>query len=141
MQGSIIGHGRKYAPLQNKNFNKIKQAMISGLSITISAQILLIPIMANNFNTLSLVFLISNIIAMPLFAIIVSVRVRKYFYIFYIYQYCQINCCYSEFIFKSVNVGSRFHLKIPICQYNYKNSTYNIDNYLLHYYFGDCRDP
>ena len=58
--------------LFNKNveefFNKIKLSSKFSklLSVTISAQIMIMPIMAYKFNTISLTFFISNILASPL---------------------------------------------------------------------------
>lgn len=48
-----------------KKFNSLKEI----ISVSISAQILIIPILVCNFNSFSLNFLISNILVSPLFAI------------------------------------------------------------------------
>jgi len=45
---------------------KIIKSIIQGLSVTISAQILLMPILAYSFNTFSFTFFISNLFAVPL---------------------------------------------------------------------------
>lgn len=45
------------------------QRMIKVISVPIAAQITILPIMIKNFNTISLTFLISNILAMPLLGI------------------------------------------------------------------------
>lgn len=52
-------------------FNKIKinNKISKLLSITVSAQIMIMPIMAYKFNTISLTFFISNILASPLLGI------------------------------------------------------------------------
>lgn len=58
--------------LFNKNIEKIilktkiNKSIIAGLSVTFSAQILLMPFLMYTFNTLSFVFFVSNIIALPL---------------------------------------------------------------------------
>ena len=45
---------------------KINKKVIKLITITISAQIMIIPIMALNFNTISLTFFISNLLASPI---------------------------------------------------------------------------
>lgn len=49
--------------------SKIKVKIVNIISIPISAQITILPIMIKNFNTISLTFLISNLIAVPLLGI------------------------------------------------------------------------
>lgn len=48
---------------------KINKKISKILSVTVSAQIAIAPIMVINFNTISLTFLISNLIAMPLLGV------------------------------------------------------------------------
>ena len=50
---------------------KIKQKIAEVLSVTFSAQLMIMPITILNFNTISLTFFISNILASPLLGIII----------------------------------------------------------------------
>lgn len=50
---------------------KIKQKIAEALSVTFSAQLMIMPITILNFNTISLTFFISNILASPLLGIII----------------------------------------------------------------------
>lgn len=50
---------------------KIKNKIAEALSITFSAQLMIMPITILNFNTISLTFFISNILASPLLGIII----------------------------------------------------------------------
>lgn len=50
---------------------KIKQKIAKALSVTFSAQLMIMPITILNFNTISLTFFISNILASPLLGIII----------------------------------------------------------------------
>ena len=50
---------------------KIKQKIAEALSVTFSAQLMIMPITILNFNTISLTFFISNIFASPLLGIII----------------------------------------------------------------------
>ena len=54
-----------------KNGNIIKKYIIEAISITVSANIVIIPIMMLNFNTISLSFVISNILAGAILGIII----------------------------------------------------------------------
>lgn len=55
--------------VKNKVFQKILEFIKEMLVITISAQIIIIPIMALNFNQISIIFWLSNILASPIIAI------------------------------------------------------------------------
>lgn len=50
---------------------KIKQKIAEALSVTFSAQLMIMPITILNFNTISLTFFISNILTSPLLGIII----------------------------------------------------------------------
>lgn len=50
---------------------KIKQKIAEAISVTFSAQLMIMPITILNFNTISLTFFISNILASPLLGIII----------------------------------------------------------------------
>lgn len=83
--------------LQNKFLAKFKTVLIETISVTIAAQIVILPIMAINFNTISILGIISNLIAVPMsgtitivgfiivFISIVSVKLAQFFsFIIYI---------------------------------------------------------
>ncbi len=61
-------------PIKNYIINKlpkIPKQIIEIVSVTVSAQILIIPILILKFNTVSLTFILSNIIAIPITGIII----------------------------------------------------------------------
>ncbi len=66
-------------PIENFLKKYIKEKLAQILSITISAQIMILPITVLNFNTISTVFIISNIIAAPLAGSIVLVGYANIF--------------------------------------------------------------
>lgn len=64
------------SPIIYKKINKLiktkskhKEQLLKPISVSLGAQIMLLPIMVVNFNTISFTFLISNLIASPLFGI------------------------------------------------------------------------
>lgn len=63
----IILFNKNVETLLNKN--KINNKISKGLSVTISAQMAIIPIMIYRFNSFSLTFFISNVLASPLLGI------------------------------------------------------------------------
>ncbi len=76
--GGVIGivlFNEKLTELFTKYFNKkeskLKRNLITAISVTISANIIIIPIMLLNFNTFSFSFVISNLLAGPLLGIAV----------------------------------------------------------------------
>lgn len=58
--------------LKNKK-NKISTYILNTISITISANILIIPIILIHFNTISLSFIISNLIASPILGLVIII--------------------------------------------------------------------
>ena len=63
----------KIKEIEKNEDNKAKliKYINEGISVTVSANIIIIPIMVFNFNTLSCTFIISNLLAGPLLGIIV----------------------------------------------------------------------
>jgi len=61
----IVLFAKKFKKEENKIIDKIKQMAI----VSISANIVIIPIMAYHFNTISATFIISNILASPILGI------------------------------------------------------------------------
>ena len=59
---------------------RIRKKIAKMLAVAIAAQILIMPVIAYNFNVISLTFFISNIIAMPLLGAIIVGRICKYYY-------------------------------------------------------------
>ena len=62
---------KKIEKKRDSFFEKIKIKIIQIILVTISANIMIFPIVLFNFNTLSTVFLISNILVSPIIGIIV----------------------------------------------------------------------
>ena len=65
--------------ISKKAINKIMQYAITSFSITISANLVIIPIMAYNFSTFSFTFWISNILAGPIMEIVTVLGFILYF--------------------------------------------------------------
>lgn len=67
----------KYSKLYLKNIlkNKLKRIVTNSIIISVSVQILIMPVILMNFNTISYNFLISGIIATPIFAGIMLIGV------------------------------------------------------------------
>lgn len=64
---------------KKKAKSKILQYIITSIIITISANILIIPIMIYQFNTISFTFWISNLLASPLMGIVIILGFITYF--------------------------------------------------------------
>lgn len=58
---------------KHKKIEKIKQFILKSIIVSISANIFIIPIMIYNFNTISLTFIISNLLAGPVLGISIMV--------------------------------------------------------------------
>lgn len=102
--------------------NKIAKA----ISITISAQILIIPIMVLNFNTISLTFILSNILAIPVAGVIImygylnifvgifSLKIAKIFSNLLILLLNLLNLMVIKIsrnsIFKCFNSNTKYHI-------------------------------
>lgn len=68
------------SPIIYKKINKLiktkyKEKLLKPISVSIGAQIMLLPVMVVNFNTISFTFLISNLIASPLFGISIIIGI------------------------------------------------------------------
>lgn len=95
-------------------FNKIKNYLRDTIILTMSANLIIIPIVAINFNTISLTFLISNILASPIFGIII---ISGFIVIILSFISIKISLIFS-FIFKiSLNlliIIADFSAKLPM---------------------------
>lgn len=105
--------------LFNKNIEeilsktKINQKIVTGLSVTFSAQILLIPIMMYNFNTISFTFFISNILAMPLLGLIISLGFINVFLSFVSITFAKLLAIILDLLLKMLILVSRSTSKLP----------------------------
>jgi competence protein ComEC len=106
--------------LFNKNIEeilsktKINQKIITGLSITFSAQILLIPIMIYTFNTISFTFFISNILAMPLLGLIISLGFVNIFVSFLSISFAKLLAIILDLLLKMLITVSELTSKLPL---------------------------
>lgn len=73
---------KKEYPLTISPWQKILQAIKELLLVTISANLILVPIILYHFNTLSLTFLLSNLLASPIMAIVVILGFLTIFFSF-----------------------------------------------------------
>ena len=89
--------------------NKISNYIIDALVVTVSANIIIIPIMAYNFNTVSLTFWISNLLASPFMGMVVILG-------FITYMVSLISISISKIIAIPLNIVLIFLLEIAeIC--------------------------
>ena len=105
--------------LFNKNIEKIlckikvNKKISKLLSVTFSAQIMIMPIMALNFNTISLTFFISNIIASPLLGVIMILGIITVFTSFISYTMAKMLAIVLNLILEILIYISNFCSKIP----------------------------
>ena len=105
--------------LFNKNIEKIlckikvNKKISKLLSVTFSAQIMIMPIMALNFNTISLTFFISNMIASPLLGVIMILGIITVFTSFISYTMAKMLAIVLNLILEILIYISNFCSKIP----------------------------
>lgn len=101
---------------KHKLIRKIKQNVKEILLTTISANLILIPIMLYHYNTLSLVFIISNLLASPIMGILVVLgflTILISFFLPFIAKFLAIPLKLLLKIFLQIAV---FTSKLPFCQ-------------------------
>lgn len=105
--------------LFNKNIEKIlckikvNKKISKLLSVTFSAQIMIMPIMALNFNTISLTFFISNMIASPLLGVIMVLGIITVFTSFISYAIAKMLAIILNLSLETLICISNFCSKIP----------------------------
>ena len=105
--------------LFNKNIEevfckiKINKKIAKILSVTFSAQIMIMPIMALKFNTLSLTFFISNMLASPILGIIMILGIITLFISFISYSIAKMLAIILNFSLEVLIFISEFCSKIP----------------------------
>lgn len=96
--------------LCKKNINK---KIAQGLSVTISAQILLIPILIYNFNTMSLTFFISNMLALPLIGAIMGIGAANIFISIFSLDLAKFTSVILNFLLEILILIAEVSSKIP----------------------------
>ena len=105
--------------LFNKNIEnlfckiKINNKIVKIISVTFSAQIMIMPIMALKFNTISLTFFISNMLASPILGIIMILGITTLFVSFISYSIAKILAIILNFSLEVLIYISDFCSKIP----------------------------
>ena len=105
--------------LFNKNMEKlfykikINNKIVKIISVTFSAQIMIMPIMALKFNTISLTFFISNILASPILGIIMILGITTLFVSFISYSIAKMLAIILNFSLEVLIYISDFCSKIP----------------------------
>ena len=92
---------------------KIKEKIAKILSITFSAQLMIIPITILNFNTISLTFFISNLLASPLLGIIIILGFISIFISFILEPISKILFLVLNIFLELLILISRLTGKIP----------------------------
>lgn len=92
---------------------KIKEKIAKILSITFSAQLMIMPITILNFNTISLTFFISNVLASPLLGIIIILGSISIFISFILNPIAKILFFILNIFFELLILISRLTGKIP----------------------------
>ena len=106
--------------LFNKNIEKflnrikINSKISKLLSVTISAQIMIMPVMAYKFNTISLTFFISNILASPFLGINIILGFITIFISFILFDLAKILAVVLDFGLKILIFISEFTAKLPL---------------------------
>ena len=123
--GGVIGIVMLYKKILAlfKTKNKITEA----LAVSISAQIIIIPIMAYYFNTISLTFFIPNLLVIPIIPIAMLLRTYK--------PNNTTNSNTHQNIIKSFIINCRNIIKNSIFKYCSNNTKYNSNYNLLSKHF------
>lgn len=77
--GIVLLNSKISSYLNSKIKSKILKMFIDTFSVTMSAQIILLPIMWRAFNTISIISLLSNLIVVPLTGVITILGIAIYF--------------------------------------------------------------
>lgn len=92
---------------------KIKEKIAKILSITFSAQLMIVPITVLNFNTISLTFFISNLLASPLLGIIIVLGFISVFISFILQPISKILFFALNIVLELLILISKFTSQIP----------------------------
>ena len=92
---------------------KIKEKIAKILSITFSAQLMIMPITVLNFNTISLMFFISNLLASPLLGIIIVLGFISVFISFILQPISKILFFALNIVLELLILISKFTSQIP----------------------------
>lgn len=92
---------------------KIKEKIAKILSITFSAQLMIMPITVLNFNTISLTFFISNLLASPLLGIIIVLGFISVFISFILQPISKILFFALNIVLELLILISKFTSQIP----------------------------
>lgn len=144
--GIVVLNKSVYHSISKVIPNKIAKS----ISITILAQILIIPIMVLNFNTISLIFILSNILAIPVAGAIImygylnilvgifSMKIAKIFSNILILLLNLLNLMVIKIsrnsIFKCFNSNTKYNIHHTIllkhCSFHKKEKDKNHNNYM-----------
>ena len=100
--------------IQQKLKQKIKESLISMLTVCISANIIIFPIIAYHYNTISLTFFISNVLAGPLLGIIIILGFITIFISFISIKVSKISAYFLSKILKLLIIIAKFSSKLPL---------------------------
>ena len=117
---------------------KIKEKIAKILSITFSAQLMLMPITILNFNTISLTFFISNLLASPLLGIIIILGFISIFISFILGPISKILFLVLNIFLELLILISKFAGKIPgsLILVKTPNTVFAIMYYILILFFN-----
>ncbi len=109
--------------------NKIKEIII----LSVSAQILLLPIIVNLFHTASIYFIISNILITPIFSVVIIIG-----FIYILISFISVNICSILVIFLNYIMKLFIHIPKAISNLPFSKiylNNFNPINFVLYYLF------
>lgn len=84
------------------------------LAVTLSAQILIFPIMIMNFNTVSFSFFLSNILAMPVLGVIIILGYVNIFLSFVLFDFAKFISMFLKSFIYILNLISQICARLPL---------------------------
>jgi len=133
--GIIFFYNKIQACIKQKiNYkNKILEYVLNSIIVTISANILIIPIIAYQFNTISLTFWISNLLASPIMGVIVVLGFLTYFISVISIPLARLICIPLNLIIILLSKIANICAKLPLSTIRVK--TPYIISILFYYFF------
>lgn len=113
--GGTIGIVLMYNNLMKrfKTKGKLKGYIVSSICVSVCANLIIIPIMAFNFNTVSLTFWISNLLAGPFLGVIIILGLCIYLLSFVIFPVAKIISIPLKYLIYILLVIVKYCSKIP----------------------------
>ncbi len=108
-----LSHDTKAISKIKKKVFHIKKFFISTALVCISAQLFVSPIILMNFNTISIYFLLSNILIAPIIGIVIILGFLIVIVSFIFYPLAELLNIFEFFLLKSINIMTNFITNLP----------------------------